>query len=230
MNIKKEVKIRLTIVILGAIMVLSGNYAILAVGALPPVFSSLTILTADIYIGAKDISFECIGEVELDFDKAKNAEWKNMLYADFHHHYWAFVVDNEEVYNTKYQPYGIDSKIINEFDFINNILIITISTPLSDIRLMEKYSVENEELFYSYPQFVYKGKLDYNKAYIHKVPRISVAYKNDEGEIVNHKLKLLDIPYDERDVRIRGMRQRPQIESMSPFKKWVWAFRIVNNI
>ena len=127
--------------------------AALFVTSEPVIGSIINMIVSWNYINARDLSFEYIGRDELDRGKAEKAEWNEILDVSLYEKQWTFIVDSEAEYQTEYAVYGMESELVSEFDYDNNILLITINRPLSSVRIMEHNTGWKAGIPYASPEF-----------------------------------------------------------------------------
>lgn len=202
--------------------------AALFVTSEPVIGSIINMIVSWNYINARDLSFEYIGRDELDRGKAEKAEWNEILDVSLYEKQWTFIVDSEAEYQTEYAVYGMESELVSEFDYDNNILLITINRPLSSVRIMEHNTGWKAGIPYASPEFTYDKECVDDTVCFHSLPRVKLKYRNREGEIITSKLLLWKIKYDDRKEPPNKVEQTQSIDLIKFAKKWIWAFKYSN--
>jgi hypothetical protein len=214
-----------------ACVIMSGDIgmALLTSVGEPLLGPFINVMVSLNYIDARDLSFEYMGRDELDREKAEKAEWHNALYEFYDKKQWTFIVDSEEEYQEEYAAYGMESELARDFDYENNILLITISRPLSSVRIMEHYTGWKDGRPYASPEFTYKNEeWESSAIYFHSLPRIELKYKNRDGGIITSKLSLWKTKYDDKEDPPNSVPQTQSVDYIGFAKKWIWAFKYFN--
>ena len=226
----KAEKTFLGCILAGILAILSKRIRIILILliGLPMLFPVFLINIAENYMNGYDISFEYLGEAKLDTEKAVEAEWNRILYANIGEKQWAFIIDSKTEFEEKYEAYGAPSDLVEDFDFDENILLISINRQISAVRLLEKNTVWQDNVPYAFPEFSFKNQSQNNMLYYYKLPRIEITYQNSEGERVSEKLCLWKVDYNDREKSVNGVRQFQYVDWIPVFRKWNWAFEKFN--
>lgn len=194
-------------------------YAILPVG-----FPMFLIVASGHYMDGYEVTYEYMGEARLDTDRTAGAEWEKVLYGDIYKKQWAFIVDSEEEFEQIYGKYGVPDDLLSQFDYENNILVISINRHVNSIKLLEKGTVWQDGVPYAFPDFTFEGKFDNNQLYFYRVPRIELTYLNCDKEKVVSKLNMWKVAYADRGQEVNGNIQTHHTEYFPFFPKWSWAW------
>lgn len=224
-----------TVIMIYIVLIVSMIYAgskegilgtVLGIHALP---SLITLVVATEYFETIDLPFEYIGSSQLDIDAVGLAEWRYILGADYRERLWTFVVDDEEEFINLYKNHGVDGSYVEDFDFENYILLISMNRPISAVRISEKDRMWKEDIPYVCAEFTYKTEYEDNRVYYHRLPRTEFKFRR-KGEIITRKLHLYATPYEERKKPAYGSKQIQFVDSNPFFPKWGWAFDKFNTI
>lgn len=183
----------------------------------PFIAPAIVYMVADKYYSAVNVQYSYIGSRALNQEQTEGAEWKGLFY--YYNEPWAFVVDNREEFETKYAAYGIDGTYLEEFDYTENILVLSINYQINQIYALERKVTWQDGIPYIQPEFSYQNKREKGMVYYYEVPRTDVQYEKD-NEIHTAKLRLSNPVYSEK--------QKVHVNFVPIFKKWGWAFDRVN--
>ena len=228
MSRKEKTFIGCILAVISGVLSKGARLFLLLLIGVPFLLPILVINVAQNYMNAYDIPFEYMGKAGLDVDGKMEAEWGNIIYTDIQKKQWAFIIDSKEEYEESYEQYGFPDEFVGQFDFENNILIVSLNRNISAVRLLEKNTVWQDGIPYAFPEFTYKNQYENNMLYFYKVPRMDITYQNSDGENVSTKLYLWKSDYNDRKIRINGERQIQYVEWIPILKKWNWAFEKIN--
>lgn len=226
----KRKEIAIMICLLGVVsFLLGGCKSDVFIGLLAPLAGpAINVMVAGNYAETMDISFEYFGKENFDMGEVHIAEWTRVLCADIDEKQWAFIVDSEEEYQNQYVAYGVTSDLVEDFDFENNILIISLNRPLSSVRIWERYTVWEDGQPYASPEFTFQYANETNAVYFQSIPRVDLKYKNADGEVIVAKLSLWETEYGDRENPEHGKEQGQHVDFWGFIKKWTWAFKYFN--
>lgn len=179
----------------------------------PFIFPIMGYMVANEYYSAINVSYHYMGSKMLNRERIEGAEWKGLYY--YYNEPWAFVVDDREEFETIYAAYGIDGAYMEEFDYAENILVLSINYPIDQIYALEREVTWKGDVPYILPQFSYQNKAEPRMIYYYEVPRTEVQYEKN-SKIYTTKLHLSNPVYNEK--------QKEHINVFPVFNKWGWAF------
>lgn len=133
----------------------------------PFVIPAITYMVAYEYYGAIDVPYQYMGNKQLDKERAEGAEWKGWFY--YEREPWAFVIDSQEEFETIYAAHGMDKSYVEDFDFAENILILSINMEIDRIFALEKEVLWQDDIPYIGPAFLYQGKMEKDMIYYYQV-------------------------------------------------------------
>lgn len=179
----------------------------------PFIFPTIECMVADEYYSAVNVSHHYMGKKMLNQEQTEGAEWKGLFY--YYREPWAFVIDNREEFETVYAAYGIDGTYVEEFDYAENILVLSINYPINQIYALEREVTWQDGVPYILPGFSYQNKMETSMIYYYRVPRTEVQYKKKD-KMYTMKLHLSNPVYNEE--------KKEHINFFPVFNKWGWAF------
>lgn len=208
---------RIAGIICGLLLVLTIIDYRMAIACLgePFIIPTVAYMVADEYCNAIDVPYHYMGSQMLDTEHVAGAEWMGIFVADYYSKQWAFVIDNQEEFEEKYAAYGVDESYVKEFNYTENILVLSINRQINQIYALETDVIWQNDIPYIEPDFSYKNKIENNMIYYYEVPRMKVQFEGeDEAKITN--LHLSNPDYSEKKTR--------HVNVFPFFNKWGWAF------
>lgn len=179
----------------------------------PFICPAITFMVADEYYNAINVPYHYMGSKMLDQKRTEGAEWKGSFY--YYKEPWAFVIDNQKEFETVYAAYGMDGTYGEGFDYVENILVLSINYPIDQIYALEEEVTWQGDVPYISPEFSYKNKMETSMIYYYEVPRTAVQYER-EDEVYTTNLHLSNPVYSQK--------KREHINFVPLFNKWGWAF------
>ena len=195
-----------------ALTIMDYRTGIICLGE-PFIFPIMEFMVADEYYSAINVPCHYMGSKLLNHECTEGAEWKGLFY--YYKEPWAFAIDNREEFESVYAAYGIDGTYVEEFDYVENILVLSIHYPIDQIYALKREVTWQEDVPYLLPEFSYQNKMEARMIYYYEVPRTEVQYEKKD-EVYTTKLHLSNPVYSEK--------QREHINFFPVFNKWGWAF------
>lgn len=178
----------------------------------PLIIPAVVYMVADEYCEAINVPYHYMGSKMLDTEQRQGAEWTRVF---FNGQQWAFVIDDQEEFEGKYAAYGVDGSLVEDFDYTENILVLSVNRQIDQIYAMETDATWQNDIPYMEPDFSYKNKMENNMVYYYEVPRMKVKYER-EDEVKMTDLHLSNPDYNEK--------KRRHVNFFPFFNKWGWAF------
>lgn len=175
----------------------------------------VTFMVAYEYCNAVDVPYHYMGSKMLDTEQVHGAEWRGIFIADYYRKQWAFVIDNQKEFEEKYAAYGVDGSYVKDFDYTQNILVLSINRQIDQIYALDTEVTWQDDIPYMEPDFSYKNKIENNMIYYYEVPRMKVRYER-EDEVKMTDLHLFNPVYSEK--------KRKHVNVFPFFNKWGRAF------
>lgn len=186
----------------------------------PFIIPTIVWLVADEYCNAIDVPYHYMGSKMLDTEQVSGAEWTRIFMADYYRKQWAFVIDDQEEFEGKYAAYGVDGSLVEDFDYTENILVLSINRQIDQIYALDTEVIWQNDIPYIEPDFSYKNKMENNMIYYYEVPRTKVRYER-EDEVKMTDLHLSNPVYSEKRTR--------HVNVFPFFNRWGRAFNKFNN-
>lgn len=225
---RKQIVVMVYIVLLVSILLgKASRYSALGLLSTPLIAPIITILVGTEYLEAMDVPFEYMGSAKLDNESVGMADWRYAQYAAQDEKQWTFVIESEEEFRSEYEEHGVDGSYVENFDFENNILLISLNRPISSVRISERDRVWKDDVPYVCADFTYKTECENNVMYYHKLPRIELNFMR-KSEIISTKLHMYNIPYEEREKPAYGSKQTQHVDKNPVWPRWGWAFDMFN--
>lgn len=181
----------------------------------PFIIPTVAWLVADEYCNAIDVPYQYMGSKTLDREQVSDAEWTRI----FFYEQWAFVIDDREEFEEKYAPYGVDGSLVEDFDYTENILVLSFRRRIDQMYALDTEVMWQNDIPYMEPDFSYKNETESNMIYYYEVPRMEVKYER-EDEVKTTDLHLSNPDYSEE--------KRRHINFFPFLNKWGRAFDKVN--
>jgi hypothetical protein len=230
MNTKK--KIVIAVYIISLVMILAGGTfrtMILFDWSLPLLPQALVMLAGGEYFDRMDLPFEYLGSARVNDEEVGLADWRSIQYDYADRQQWTFVCDSREEFEERFEKHGIEGKLVRDFDFENNILLLSYTRPIHSVGISERNRMWKDELPYVYADFTYQAECETNVMYYQALPRVELNFKKGE-KIETYPLHIYDTPYEERENPEYGDGQLRRVDGDRLFPKWGWAVEKVNTI
>lgn len=183
----------------------------------PFMIPTVVYMVADEYCSAVDVPYHYMGQRELPVIYI-GARWQWLSYVDIQS--MACVVDDREEFESEYAAYGVDESLLEDFDFTENILVLSFNRQINQICALEQDVMWRDDIPYFAPRFFLQNSLEDNMVFYYEVPRTEVRFERDD-ELKVTKLHLSD-PYVGRD-------DVEHVNVFPFFNKWIWAFDRFNS-
>ena len=230
MNTKK--KIVIAVYIISLVMILAGGgfrTMILFDWSVPLLPQALVMLVGGEYFDRMDLPFEYLGSARVNDEEVGLADWRSIQYDYADRQQWTFVVDSREEFEERFEKHGIDGKLVRDFDFENNILILSYTRPIHSVGISERNRMWKDKIPYVCADFTYQAECETNVMYYQALPRVELSFKKGE-KIEVYPLHIYDTPYEERENPEYGDGQLRRVDGDRLFPKWGWAAEKVNTI
>ena len=183
----------------------------------PFMIPTVVYMVAEEYCSAIDVPYHYMGQRELPVIYI-GAKWQWLSYVDIHS--MTCVIDNREEFEAEYAAYGLDGSLVEDFDFTENILVLSFNRQVDQICALEQDVLWRDDIPYFAPRFFLRNSLEDNVVYYYEVPRTEVRFEKDD-EMKVTKLHLSD-PYVGRD-------DVERVNVFPFFNKWGLAFDRFNH-
>jgi len=204
MNTRK--KIVIAVYIISLVMILAGGgfrTMILFDWSVPLLPQALVMLVGGEYFDRMDLPFEYLGSAQVNDEEVGLADWRSIQYDYADRQQWTFVVDSREEFEERFEKHGIDGELVRDFDFENNILLLSYTRPIHSVGISEKYRMWKDELPYVYADFTYQAEQETNVMYYQALPRVELNFKKD-GKIEAYPLHIYDTLMRKEKIRNMG--------------------------
>ena len=182
----------------------------------PFMIPTVAYMVAEEYCSAIDVPYHYMGQKELR--TYIGARWEWLSYVAIHS--MACVIDNREEFESEYAAYGLDGSLVEDFDFTENILVVSFNRQIDQICALEQDVMWRDDIPYFAPIFFFKSGLENNVVFYYEVPRTEVRFEKDD-EVKVTKLHLGD--------SLRGRDDGEHVNVFPFFNKWCWAFQRFND-
>ena len=146
----KRILVMIIYIVSLAMILVGGNFRtrILFDWSGPLLPQVLIMLVSGEYFDRMDLPFEYLGSSKVNNEEVGLADWRSIQYDYADRQQWTFVVDSREEFEERFEKHGIDGKLVRNFDFENNILLLSYSRPIHSVGISEKKRMWKDELPY----------------------------------------------------------------------------------
>ena len=227
----KRILVMIIYIVSLAMILVGGNFRtrILFDWSGPLLPQVLIMLVSGEYFDRMDLPFEYLGSSKVNNEEVGLADWRSIQYDYADRQQWTFVVDSREEFEERFEKHGIDGKLVRNFDFESNILLLSYTRPIHSVGISEKKRMWKDELPYVYADFTYQAEQEQNVMYYQALPRVELNFKKGE-KIHTYPLHIYDTPYEERENPEYGEGQLRRVDGDRLFPKWGWALEKINTI
>ena len=181
----------------------------------PFIISTIAYMVAEEYCSAIDVPYHYMGQHKQPSVQRADAPWRWLSYGDAYRKQMAYVIDNREEFESEYAAYGLDGSLVKDFDYTENILVLSFNRRIDQICALEQDVMWRDDIPYFAPMFFFRNKPEDNMVFYYEVPRTEVRFEKDD-EMKVTKLHLGDSS--------TGRDRRGHVNVFPFFNKWGWAF------